>query len=285
MRTQGKKNELLYFASRNRKFLFGASTLLFFILVAVVGPMLTKYPPGEYVASGPQPPSSEHWLGTTTFGQDVFSQFVYGLRASFLVGLVGGGLGTVIGLLVGLTAGYYGGFLDELLNMLTNIVLVIPTMAILLIIAAYLKVRSVLLEGFLIGFTSWPWVAKAVRGQVFSLREREFINLAKISGMPSWKIIFEEIISNMLSYIFMVFVLQFGGAILSAATLDFIGLGPTKGFSLGLMMNYALLWNALQLGMWWWFVPPGLAITILVGALYIMNVGLDEVFNPKLREK
>lgn len=285
MRIRGKKNELLYFALRNRKFLFGSAVLLFFILLALVGPMLTRYPPGEYIASGPQPPSPEHWLGTTTFGQDVFSQFVYGLRASFLVGLVGGGLGTVIGLLVGFTAGYYGGLLDELLNMLTNIVLVIPTMAILLIIAAYLEVRGVLLESLLIGFTSWPWVAKAVRGQTFSLREREFVNLARISGMGSLKIIFEDIAPNMLSYIFMVFILQFGGAILAAATLDFIGLGPTKGISLGLMLNYALTWNALQLGMWWWFVPPGLAITVLVGSLYIINVGLDEVFNPRLRTR
>ena len=103
--------------------------------------------------------------------------------------------------------------------------------------------------------------------------------------MSSLKIVFEDIAPNMLSYIFMVFILQFGGAILAAATLDFIGLGPTKGISLGLMLNYALTWNALQLGMWWWFVPPGLAITVLVGALYIMNVGLDEVFNPRLRTR
>ncbi|MBN1314930.1 MAG: ABC transporter permease, partial [Anaerolineales bacterium] len=173
---------------------------------------------------------------------------------------------------------------DEILNTVTNIVLVIPTLALLLIVAAYLEVRGVLIESIFIGLTAWPWAARAIRAQTFSLTSREFVDLARLSGMKSWKIIFTEIAPNMMSYLFMTFILQFGGAILIAATLDFIGLGPTVGISLGLMMNNAVLWSALILGMWWWFIPPGLAITSIVGALYIMNVGLDEVFNPKLRE-
>jgi peptide/nickel transport system permease protein len=200
------------------------------------------------------------------------------------VGIVGGGLGTLIGVLVGFIAGYRGGIVDELLNMLTNILIVIPTLALLLIIAAYLTVRGVLIESIFIGCTAWPWAARAIRAQTFSLRTREFVDLARLSGMKSYKVIFTEIAPNMMSYLFMTFILQFGGAILIAATLDFIGLGPTTGISLGLMMNNAVLWSALHLGMWWWFIPPGLAITAIVGALYIMNVGLDEVFNPKLRE-
>jgi peptide/nickel transport system permease protein len=198
--------------------------------------------------------------------------------------LIGGGLGTLIGVLVGFTAGYRGGLVDEALNMLTNIVLVIPTFAVLLIITAYLDVRGILMESVFIGLTAWPWVARAVRAQTFSLRSREFVDLARLSGMKSWKIVFSEIAPNMMSYLVLVLILQFGGATLIAATLDFIGLGPTSGISLGLMMNNAVLWGALLLGFWWWFVPPGLAITLIVGALYVTNVGLDEVFNPKLRE-
>ncbi|HEX9906911.1 MAG TPA: ABC transporter permease, partial [Thermoplasmata archaeon] len=162
--------------------------------------------------------------------------------------------------------------------------LVIPTLAILLIIAAYLTVRGILAESVFIGFTAWPWVARAIRAQTFSLRSRDFVDLARLSGMKPWKIIFTEIAPNMMSYLLLAFVLQFGGAILTAATLDFIGLGPTNAVSLGLMMNNAVLWGALILGMWWWFVPPGAAIMAIVGALYVTNVGLDEVFNPKLRE-
>jgi len=136
----------------------------------------------------------------------------------------------------------------------------------------------------LIGLTAWPWAARAIRAQTLSLRSREFVDLARMSAMKPLRIIFTEIAPNMMSYLVMAFILQFGGAILIAATLDFIGLGPTTGFSLGIMMQYAVLWGALPLGTWWWFVPPGAAIAAIVGALYFMNVGLDEVFNPKLRE-
>ncbi|MDQ4075511.1 MAG: ABC transporter permease [Chloroflexota bacterium] len=279
-----QRNETLYFALRNNKLRIGLAVVLLFVLLAFVGPLFTDYLPLDYVGPASQPPSSEHWFGTTTFGQDVYTQFVLGLRASFFVGIVGGGLATLVGMVVGFVAGYRGGVIDELLTMLTNIVLVIPTLAILLIIAAYLQVRDLLSQSVFIGLTAWPWAARAIRAQTFSLRARDFVDLAKLSGMGTWKIIFLEIAPNMMSYLFMTFILQFGGAILIAATLDFIGLGPTNAMSLGLMMNNAVLWSALQLGVWWWFVPPGFAITAIVGALYIMNVGLDEVFNPKLRE-
>lgn len=279
-----KKNEILYFALRNNKLKVGIIVLLIFVLLTLIGPLLTDYAPMDYIGPASAPPSSEFWFGTTTFGQDVFSQFVYGLKASFMVGIIGGGIGTILGVLVGFTAGYRGGLVDEALNMLTNIVLVIPTLAVLLIIVAYLEVRGLLAESVFIGLTAWPWAARAIRAQTFSLRTREFVDLARLSGMKSMKIIFTEIAPNMMSYLLLVFILQFGGAVLVAATLDFIGLGPTNAVSLGLMMNNAVLWGALILGMWWWFVPPGLAITAIVGALYITNVGLDETFNPKLRE-
>jgi len=279
-----KINEFLYFALRNNKIRIGLGIVLSFLVLAFVGPMLTDYTPDDYIGPSNQPPSSEYWFGTTTFGQDVFTQFVYGLYPVFLVGILGGGLATLIGMFIGFIAGYRGGMVDEFLNMLTNIVLVIPTFALLLIIAAYLTVRGFLVEALFIGFTAWPWTARAVRAQTFSLRSREFVDLARISGMNNLKIIRTEIAPNMMSYLVMVFILQFGGAILIAAMLDFIGLGPTTGISLGLMMNNAVLWGALPLGIWWWFIPPGVAIAAIVGALYVTNVGLDEVFNPKLRE-
>jgi peptide/nickel transport system permease protein len=280
-----KKNETLYFALRNNKLRIGLIIIALFAVVTIAGPALTDYAPYDYVnPMGAEPPSAEYWFGTTMFGQDVFTQFTHGLKATFLVGIVGGGLGTLVGVVVGFVAGYRGGLVDEVLNMLTNIVLVIPTLAILLIIAAYLKVRGVLTESIFIGLTAWPWAARAIRAQTFSLRSRDFVDLARLSGMRSWKIIATEIAPNMMSYLLLVFILQFGGAILAAATLDFIGLGPTNAVSLGLMMNNAVLWGALLLGTWWWFIPPGLAIMLIVGALYVTNVGLDEVFNPKLRE-
>jgi peptide/nickel transport system permease protein len=276
--------EALYFARRNRKLVIGLGVVLLFLVVAIVGPLLTEHGPNEYVGPPAQRPSARFWFGTTMFGQDVFAQFTHGLRSTFLVGVLGGGLAAVIGMVIGFTAGYRGGLVDEVLNMVTNVVLVIPTLAVLLVIAAYLRVRGVVPEALFIGLFSWPWVARAIRAQTFSLRSREFVDLARLSGLSGPKIVLKEVAPNMSSYLFMTFILLFGGAVLIAATLDFIGLGPTEGISLGLMMNNAVLWSALPLGMWWWFVPPGLGITIIVGALYILNVGLDEVFNPKLRE-
>jgi peptide/nickel transport system permease protein len=278
------RSEVLYFALRNWKFLLGSGIVLAALVTAIVGPWLADYTPLEFTGPTDQPPSSEYWLGTTSFGQDVYSQFVYGLRAAFLVGAVGGGIAWLLGVGIGFTAGYRGGWIDDVLNMLTNVVLVIPTLAILIIVAAYLQVQSYTTEAVIIGLTSWPWAARAVRSQTFSLKTREFVEVARLSGRSTRQIITTELAPNMSSYLLMTFILLFGGAILIGASLDFLGLGPTESISLGLMMNNAFLASALLLGSWWWFLPPGLGIVAIVGGLYVMNVGLDEVFNPKLRE-
>jgi peptide/nickel transport system permease protein len=277
--------ETIHFAVRNRKLVFGLSITLFMLMFAIVGPYLASHPPLEFGGKLSVGPTTKdgYWFGTTLLGQDVFAQFATGLRLAFIVGALGGGIAAIVGMLVGFTAGYRGGMVDEILNMLTNIVLVIPTFALLLVIAAYLKVRGIMTESVFIGLTSWPWAARALRAQTFSLTSREFVSLARLSGERSWKIMFKEIAPNMSSYLFMMFILLFGGSILIAATLDFIGLGPSNTVSLGMMMQLAVQNAALQLHLWWWFVPPGLAIMAIVGSLYVMNVGLDEVFNPRLR--
>lgn len=279
-----RRREILYFTSRDWRVMLGTGIILSLVALSIVGPILDPRDPIAFDGPLGQPPSAEYWFGTTTFGEDVFAQFTNGLQATFLVGLLGGGLAALIGITIGFVAGYRGGIVDDILTMITNIVLVIPTLVVLVILAAFLSARGVVVEAVFVGLTSWPWAARAIRAQTFSLRSREFVDLARLSGLRSWRIVFQEIAPNMGSYLFMTFILLFGGAVLIAATLDFIGLGPTEGISLGLMMNNAVLWSALQLGMWWWFIPPGLGITTIVGALYVMNVGLDEIFNPKLRE-
>ncbi len=278
------RNEIVYFGLRNTKLVIGLSVVLLFLGLAIVGPWLTDAEPFEFGFPTGEPPSTAHWLGTTAPGQDVYAQFVYGLRATFVVGAVAGCIAALIGMAVGFTAGYRGGVVDDVLSMLTNVVLVIPTLAVLIIVSAYLSVGSLLGEAVLIGVTSWPWAARAIRAQTFSLTSREFVSLARLTGRRGSKIILTEIAPNMSSYLFLVFILLFGSSILIAATLDFLGLGPANVMSLGLMLNLAVSNAALQLGMWWWFIPPGIAITAVVGGLYVMNVGLDEVFNPRLRE-
>jgi peptide/nickel transport system permease protein len=277
--------ESLHFAVRNRKLVVGTTIVAAMLLFALFGPLFARHGALTYGGDLSLGPTTRHgyWFGTTLLGQDVFAQFVNGLRLAFLVGVLGGGIASAVGMLVGFTAGYRGGYIDEFLNMLTNVVLVIPTFALLLVIAAYLKVRGVMTESVFIGLTSWPWAARALRAQTFSLTSREFVSLARLSGEGSWKIVFREIAPNMSSYLFMMFILLFGNAILIAATLDFIGLGPSNTISLGMMMQLSVQNAALQLHLWWWFLPPGLAIMAIVGSLYVMNVGLDEVFNPRLR--
>ena len=162
--------------------MLGLGVVLFFLALALFGPLLTAHKPLGFTGPTDEAPSSDYWFGTTQFGQDVFAQFVYGLRAAFLVGAVGGGIAWLVGAAVGFTAGYRGGWLDDVLNMLTNVVLVIPTLAILIIVAAYLNVQSYATEALLIGLTSWPWAARAVRAQTFSLKTRDFVDIARLSG-------------------------------------------------------------------------------------------------------
>ncbi|HEY5033322.1 MAG TPA: ABC transporter permease, partial [Actinomycetes bacterium] len=190
---------------------------------------------------------------------------------------------SAVGMALGFVAGYRGGALDEALQMVTNIIVMIPSLVLLIVIGAYLQSRGVLFEGVFIGMTTWPWVARAVRAQTFTLRTREFVDLARLSGKRSASIVIKDIAPNMASYLFLVVILLFGSSMLLAASYDFLGLGPTNSISLGTMMNQSMLWSALQLHMWWWFIPPGVVLTGMVFALLIANVGLDEVFNPKLR--
>src|SRR4029079_13767215 len=156
---------------------------------------------------------------------------------------------------VGFVAGYRGGLVDEVLNMLTNVVLVIPTLMVLIVIVGYVDARGLIVEAVFGGLTSWPWAARAIRAQTLTLRSRDFVDLARLSGQPTRRIIVGEIAPNMSSYLMLTFILLFGGAVLIAATLDFIGLGPTDGMSLGLMMKNAVSWAALAPGPGGWLLP------------------------------
>ena len=278
------RSEFLYFAFRNWKFVFGATIVLAMLAIAIVGPMAGR-PPSARVRRADRPAPVLRVLvryDVVRAGRLLAVRPRPPRRLPRRAPSAAASRGSSASA-IGFTAGYRGGWVDDVLNMLTNVVLVIPTLAILIIVAAYLNVQSYTTEAVLIGLTSWPWAARAVRAQTFSLKTREFVDVARLSGRSTRQIISTEIAPNMSSYLLMMFILLFGGAILIGASLDFLGLGPTESISLGLMMNNAFLASALLLGSWWWFLPPGLGIIAIVGGLYVMNVGLDEVFNPKLR--
>lgn len=279
-----RRRDFVYYALHNKKLLFGLGLEALFVLGAIVAPMISPHDFATFYGAYSKP-SAQHWLGTDNLGHDLFAQLAWGLRTSYLVGVLGAVCASLVGMALGFVAGWRGGWLDELLQMVTNIVVMIPALVLLIVIGAYLKTRGVVFEGVFIGLTTWPWVARAVRAQTFTLRSRDFVDLARLSGQRPASVVVRDIAPNMASYLFLAVVLLFGSSMLLAASYDFLGLGPTSGVSLGTMMNGANIYSALQLHKWWWFVAPGVVLTGMVAALLIANVGLDEVFNPKLREQ
>ena len=230
------------------------------------------------------PPSSMFWFGTDVFSRDLFVEMAYGARTSLMVGLVAGCLATLIGIALGLTAGFVGGLVDDIITILTNTFIVIPGFIILILISiAVGQFREAWLTGLVIGCTAWPWTARSVRAQTVSLRLRDHVNMARITGYSTAHIIVTEIMPYLMSYIVMAFILQVAGGIGQEATLALLGLGDPTGISLGRLMNWALEYNAINYNRWWEFIPVACAIGMITFGLYLMNSGMDQVFNPKIR--
>jgi peptide/nickel transport system permease protein len=230
-----------------------------------------------------QPPGGSMILGSDNFGRDIFLELMYGIRTSVKVGLIAGICATVIGLFIGLASGYIGGLWDNILSTITNIFIVIPSFIILILVSVSINSRSSLVTALIIGITSWPWTARAVRAQTTSLRNRDHVNIAKISGHSTPRIIVFEILPYIASYVVMAFVLQTASGILSEASISMLGLGPYNTISLGILMNWALVFEAPVAGAWWAFIPAAFSIAIITFSLYMMNTGMDEIFNPKIR--
>ncbi|MDU0204760.1 MULTISPECIES: ABC transporter permease [Paenibacillus] len=268
---------------KSPKFIIGGSVLLAMIALVWIYPLFNKKDPLEMMALAFQHPSSTLLLGSDNFGRDVFLELTYGIRTSLKVGLIAGIFATSIGLVIGLSSGYIGGLVDNFLSAVTNIFIVIPSFIILILISVSIDSRSSLVTAVIIGVTSWPWTARAVRAQTTSLRNRDHVNLAKISGHSTPRIIAFEILPYIASYVVMAFVLQTASGILSEASISMLGLGPYNTISLGILMNWALVFEAPVAGAWWAFIPAALSIAIITFSLYLMNTGMDEIFNPKIR--
>jgi peptide/nickel transport system permease protein len=228
-------------------------------------------------------PIALHILGTDNFGRDVMTQLMAGTKTSLLIGILAGTIATLIGLTIGLLAGYLGGQLDNFLSSVTNIFLVIPSFVILVLVSISVSTRSFITTGVIIGITSWPWTARAVRAQTTSLRNRDHVNLSKLSGHSMPRIIVRDILPYIASYVVMAFILQVASGILAEASISMLGLGPRNVATLGLMMNWAGSFNALFNGNWWAFLPMVIMISLITFSLNLMNSGLDQIFNPQIR--
>lgn len=227
-------------------------------------------------------------LGTDNFGRDVLRELISAAGTSIVIGLIAGTVATLIGLTLGLLAGYVGGFVDDLIVFVTNIFTVIPSFVLLILISYSIgqEQRGATVVALVIGLTSWTWTARSVRSQVISLRNRDHVNLSKLSGHSLVRIILTDILPYIASYVVMAFILQVSSGILSEAQLSLLGLGPktTETATLGLMMNWAMLYSAHTNGSWWAYFPVILTITLISFSLNLMNTGLDQVFNPTLRD-
>ncbi|OZB90870.1 ABC transporter permease [Paenibacillus sp. XY044] len=268
---------------KSPKFMLGAGIFIVMLALVLIYPMINKKDPLEMIALAFQPPSSQLWLGSDNFGRDLFLELMYGIQTSIRVGLIAGVFATAIGLIIGLASGYIGGIVDNLLTSITNIFIVIPSFIILILISVSINSRSSLVTAIIIGITSWPWTARAVRAQTSSLRNRDHVHIAKISGHSTPRIIVFEILPYIASYVVMAFVLQTASGILSEASISMLGLGPYNTISLGIIMNWALVFEAPVAGAWWAFIPAALSIALITFSLYMMNTGMDEIFNPKIR--
>lgn len=266
-------------------FILGMLLFLGTILLALIPPLLMQLDHQTRVGLPFLPPSAAHWLGTDQMGVDMFALLVQGLRASLYVGFLAGVVATFIGTLIGVYGGYKGGLVDDILTVGTNLFLVIPSLIVLILLSSSIEEgRSLTLIAIIIGCTTWTWTARAVRAQSSSLRGRDHVNLARVNGYGTMGIVFQHILPYLLSYVFMVFILQTAAGILTEASISMLGLGPYDAISLGKILNEAMKNEALTDGAWWAFAPAMVLITVIVFALYVINTSMEGVFNPRLRK-
>lgn len=269
----------------NKKSRVGLCILLAFLLMAIFAPEIAPYAPQSYHFSSMQPPNFQHWFGTTQTGQDIFSRWVYSVRISLLVAFAAGLSTTVVGLVVGLLAGYLPGVIDEILSYAMNVFLVIPGLPLMIVIAAYSPVKGIGLIVPVIVVTSWAWGARSYRAQVKTLRTRDYITAARFAGDSLFRILFREILPNMLSLVAAGALSSATAAILAAASLEFLGLGDPTMLSWGTMLYWAQNSGAILLGQWVWILVPGVTIAIFGGSLVLLNFAVDQLSNPRLKKR
>jgi peptide/nickel transport system permease protein len=267
----------------NGKAVLGLIILSVYVLFAIIGPWIAPYDPDARGNALIQPPSGDHWLGTTHLGQDVFSQLLIGTRSVMFVGFFAGIVATVLSVLIGVTAGYLGGKTDEGLSALSNVFLVIPALPLIIIITSTLENAEDWLIALVIGLTSWSWNARVLRAQTLSLRRRDFVDAARATGEKTWRVIVFELMPNLTAVIASGLVGTIIFAVLSEITLAFIGVTSGDTWNWGTILFWAQGQQALAQEAWWWFVPAGLAIALLGTALSLINFGIDEFVSPRLR--
>jgi len=269
---------------RNGKSIAGLVILGFFVLVAIFADVLAPYSPTQVDPTARfQPPSPQHWLGTTHIGEDVLSQVIHGTRGVIVVGFLAAIIATLIAIVVGVISGYLNGWRSEGLSALTNVFLVIPGLPLIIIVASMFEDPPLWVIAAVLGLIGWAWGARVLRAQTMSLRNRDFIQAARANGEPLRRIIAVEMLPNLMALIAASFVGTVTAAILGLTTLSYIGVIPVTTYNWGTILNWASAQGAFRQNQWWWYLPPGLCIAAIGVALSLINFGIDEYVNPRLR--
>jgi peptide/nickel transport system permease protein len=268
----------------NRKALVGALLLIFFVVLALIPGQLAPYDPNAEIFQPALGPSVHHWFGTTAYGQDVFSQLIWGTRQSLLIAFAVGGLATALAVLFGVSAAYLGGLTDGFLSLVTDVILVIPIFPLVIVLAAYQKNAGFGTLVIVLGALGWSYGARQLRAQTLSLRRRDFLEAARVRGERPFYVILFEILPTMTSLIVASFLGAALYAVLTAAGLQFVGLGDPNSLSWGTMLYWAQNNEALGAGMVAWAVAPGICVALLGAAFALLNYAFDEVSNPALRK-
>jgi peptide/nickel transport system permease protein len=285
---KGRGRSIIGVLTSNPKIGVGVGTVVFFALVAIAAPLLTRYDPNATVVTGSLPPSPAHIFGTTGLGQDLFAQIVYGARVTMLIGFTAAAGSTLLQVFFGLTSGYFEGIIGDILNLIINVILVLPGLPLAIVLASLASANSATnnndaIIAVVLLFTSWAYGARVLRAQTLSLKERDFVASARAMGEGTWHIIFAEILPNEIALVAATFVGTFVYAVGAEVALEFLGLGNTSQASWGEILYWAENNGALIIGKWWQFVWAGLCIALLCAGLAFINFGIDELANPRLR--
>jgi peptide/nickel transport system permease protein len=269
---------------RNPKSRLGLAILAFIIVIAAIAPLISVAHPNDFnILATRQAPSWHHLFGTTDQGSDIFSQVVVGARRSLLLGAAAAALATGIAAILGISAGYMGGLFDDIVNFLTNVFLTIPAIPLLVVMAGFLKNRSMGTMVLVLALVLWAFEARVLRSQALTLKNQDFVLAAKAAGEPTRRIVFGELLPNMISRVAAGFVLVFYIALLTDAGLEFLGLGDMSKTSWGVTLYWAQTNSTVLQGEWWPFFFPGAALALTVLGLVLLLAGIDEVSNPRLR--
>lgn len=279
----GRRHRKRFASLRNPKSITGLVIFGAFVLLAVIGPLIAPYDPSGITDDLMSPPTAAHWLGTDHLGRDVLSQLLVGTQGVMMVGVLAGVLATGLAVLIGVSSGFLGGASDEVLSALSNIFLVIPALPLIIIVAGAIPDAGNLLIAFVLAVTGWAWGARVLRAQTLSLRGRDFIEAARANGESTWRIVWLETLPNLTAIIASSFISTVTFAVLTQTTLSFIGVTSVTDWSWGTVLYWAQANGALARGAWWWFVPAGLLIALLGMSLALINFGIDEFVNPRLR--